>query len=938
VTQVCDMTAPLLATKLFVAPARAEWVSRPRLLARLNEALWQGDRFTRRLTLVSAPAGFGKTTLTAAWIASLAGGSPGNPSGGGAGRPRVNVAWLSLDEGDNDPARFFAYVTAALRGVDTVLVQAADDMLQAPPPPATAEGQSSELWTALINGIAAARIPLLLVLEDYHAIHSLSIHRQMAFLLNHLPAQAHLVIATREDPPLPLGLLRARGQMAEIRQADLRFTPDEAAQFLRRAAGLDLPAEQASRLQQRTEGWIAGLQLLALSLRGREDPGELIDSFSGSQRYVLDYLVEEVFDRQSPEVQEFLLKTSVLERLNASLCGAVLGWPLPQAWAALDHLDRADLFVVPLDGEGHWYRYHHLFADLLRHRLEMGDHAASSTPPAELHRRAAHWYAGQGDLEAAIRHALAACDWEQAADWITSGVSGVLLNRGEVVTLQGWCRLIPEDVYCSRPRLCLEYAWALILGLDLEAAEPYLARLDQAAAAQGDQGLSGQVAVARAHIARTRGDHRAAMELSGQALALLPAGELSARSIAALNLGMAHWYRGRLAEADPVLAEAERAARGIDNHYVRLTALVFQNRIQIARGRLCQAAATTRSLIEQAGGVPVGALAFYDLARLELEWNRPGEAGAAAEQGLELARRSGSAEFEAAGYGLLATIRAIEGQPEAAALLLRRAAPLVEQPGVTPGGRLYNLACGLRVALDANLLPEAERLARQMPGLEQAASLPDYLGARLLTARLLVTRQELGAAAEVLAELRAMALALGWQMVAFQARALQALAAAAPEEALACLADALAAAEPEGSVRTFLDLGEPMALLLSQAAVRGILPGYARELLSHFGRERSRFAGGAANVFSGVPQAPGGREAYAPPAGGAPAGPAESLSEREMEVLHLLAEGLTGQEIARRLVVSINTVKSHLRNIYGKLDVNDRRQAVARARAQRLIP
>jgi LuxR family maltose regulon positive regulatory protein len=490
------MAMPLLTTKLNIPPVRSGLVPRPRLTERLNEGVTRMPS-PRKLTLVSAPAGFGKTTLVAEWLTH-------RRASGDAGRP---VAWLSLDEEDNDPARFFTYLVAALQTVDPDIGQAAQAMLQAPQPP-----PPEPLLTSLINDVAATPRPFVLVLDDYHLIHTLPIHRQLAFLLEHQPPQMHLVIASREDPPLPLSRLRARGQAREIRRADLQFTPEETAEFLQQVARQELPPRDVAALQRRTEGWAAGLQLLALSIRGRDDVLQLVRSFTGSHRYVLDYLIEEVFEQQSAEAQDFLLKTAILDRFTAALCDAVTG--RNDGRAVLLALDQANLFIVRLDESRQWYRYHRLFADLLRHRLEV----ASTHELAQLHRRASRWYAANGLPADAVQHALAGSDWERAAT-LTLDLGESMLKRGEVATLLGWLQALPDEEVCTRPQLCLSYSWALILTSQLDAAEFYLRRAEQAA--EDAPALLGDIAAALAFIARTRGDDRRTIELSRRALSLL---------------------------------------------------------------------------------------------------------------------------------------------------------------------------------------------------------------------------------------------------------------------------------------------------------------------------------------------------------------------------------------------------------------------------------
>jgi len=898
------MSTPLLSTKLHSPPTPPKLVERPRLVERLNEGLYgQGGRFARALTLVSAPAGSGKTTLVTAWLSGL-------------DRP---ATWVSLDEGDNDPARFFAYLVAALQRVEPGIGQAAQAMLQAPqlPPP-------ESLPSTLINDIAATPHPFVLVLDDYHLIHTLAIHQQIAFLLQHQPPRMHLVIATREDPPLPLSRLRARGQIAEVRQTDLRFTPEETADFLRRVAHREISAADVAVLHRRTEGWIAGLQLLALSIRDSDDVQRLVKSFTGSHRYVLDYLIEEVFGQQPPDVQDFLLKTSILDRFTAPLCTAVLKSQISdlESQSVLEHLDSSNLFVVPLDESRQWYRYHRLFADLLRHRLELGQQANV----AGLHRRASQWYA-DNDLPAdAIHHALAACDWDKAAKLIM-GFSGSLLKRGEMVTLLGWYRQLPEKVVRANPALCIEFSWPLILTDQIDAAEPYLAQAEQVARKHDVVPLLGGIAIARAHIARARGDNAGVIELSEQALALLPPDELSGRSIVALNLGMAQWFRGRLEEARRALAEAQRTARGSGNEYARWTASIFLGRIEAAQGNLRRAAESCRQIIRQGGQSPIVSLAHYDLGRLLYEWNDLEAAADHLQQGIEIARRGGVVEFEAGGYSTLAFIKQALGESTAARETLHKAIQLLENPSISPSTRLYNLASQVTVALGQGDLDAASLLVGQFPPPEEAGSFPDYLRLMHVQAHVLLAQGRRAAAAVQLADLHGMVSRAGWESAIIQTRALQALAAPTPDEALAFLIESLSLAEPEGYVRTFLDTGEQMAALLRQAVSQGTGPEYADKLLAAFELECSRFQ------VSGSTPLPGPR-----PETVQPETLVEPLSDRELDVLYLLAKRQTNQEIAHALCVSVNTVKTHLKNIYGKLDVNNRRQAVTTATELDLLP
>jgi len=436
---------PLLSTKLCIPPPRPVLVSRPRLIERLDAGAHG------KLTLVSAPAGFGKTTLVGEWL-------HGVKKGG---------SWLSLDDTDNDPARFLIYLITALQQIDKRAGEATQALLGSPQPP-----PPDILLTTLINEITAISNAFILVIDDYHVIHTLAIHKQLSFIIEHQPAQMHLVLLTREDPPLPLAQLRARGQMTEIRQNDLCFTTQETSNFLQNVMGLDISPDDVSALDRRTEGWIAGLQLAALSMQGRDDLSGFVQEFTGSNRYVLDYLIEEVFEQQPTDVQDFLLATSILDRLSGSLCDAVA--ERTASHKLLEALEHANLFIIPLDQSRTWYRYHRLFAELLRHRLCTLDVFSEKS----LHLRASQWYQSEGYIFDAILHALAGSDWEQATVLILNA-SDDMLKRGEIVTLLGWYSKIPKDVLLAHPKLCMEYSWPLMLAGQFETAASFLAHAEQ---------------------------------------------------------------------------------------------------------------------------------------------------------------------------------------------------------------------------------------------------------------------------------------------------------------------------------------------------------------------------------------------------------------------------------------------------------------------------
>ncbi len=552
------MSGDLLQTKLYMPRLRPSLVPRPHLIQKLNQGVQQGCK----LTLISAPAGFGKTTLVSEWVSDL------RPVATQEGQIANSIAWLSLDESDNDYARFLTYFIAALNqveGAKTAIGEGSLGMLQSPQPPPT-----ETVLTPLINEIATIPDRIILVLDDYHVIESSQVDDVLAFLLENLPPHFHLVIATREDPHLPLSRLRARGHLTELRAADLRFTFSEAAEFLNQVMGLNLSPEDIAALETRTEGWIAGLQLVALALQGtismqsQETPTKFIKTFSGSHRLILDYLVDEVLEQQLESVQTFLLQTAILDRLTGSLCDALTGQDNGQE--TLEMLEHKNLFIVPLDGERQWYRYHHLFADLLLQRLSQ----TQSAQLTSLQRKASKWYEENRFTDEAIEYALQGEDFERGADLIELAWPAMDESFQSDKWL-GWVKSLPDEMACARPVLSVGYAWALLNSGQMEAADTRLKDAERWLEPTADmseqmdepptkmvvvdeeqfRSLPASIATIRAFLAQAFGDMPSTVKYARRAIGLLPEGDYITRGRVAVILGLAYWASGDL-ETSPM--------------------------------------------------------------------------------------------------------------------------------------------------------------------------------------------------------------------------------------------------------------------------------------------------------------------------------------------------------------------------------------------------
>jgi len=910
----------LLATKLYVPRPQAGFVPRRRLVS------WVGEGLARGLLLVCAPAGFGKTSLLADWAR-------------GGQRP---VAWLSLDAGDNDPARFWRHVVAALERVEPEATGRLVPLL-GPPAPRSFDG----LITALINELDAApgESEVALVLDDYHLIEAQPVHESLSFLLEHRPPRLRFVLASRADPPLPLARLRGRGQLAELRAAELRFTQQEAAAVLREAVGPDLPLPEAAvaALAARTEGWVAGLQLAGLSLRGQPDVAGFVESFSGSHRYVLDFLAEEVLDRQPDEVRAFLLRTSVLQRLSGELCDAVIGRTGSQR--LLEQVERANLFLIPLDEVRGWWRYHHLFADLLQVRLR----EEQPDQPAKLHRNATAWYERHGLADDAIRHALAGGEMIWAARLIERHFDELFYLQGEGATIQRWLTALPAEVTGSRPRLLLAQALLALAGGRVEAVGASLDAAEHAFEQAADVpfestvgrgswllNVPATVTTQRAYLAALHGDAEEAASFASRALAGIADDEWMLESIARWNLALAEWLRGRLAEAERGLSSTISRWPAVGERGLGAVMRDHLGQVQLAQGRLDAAYGTyqrTLAIATPAGGpiLPAAGVGHVGLAMVAYQRGDLDTAQQHLTEGIPLCRQFVYRPPLATGLAIMAWIRQAKGDTGGALEAIGQAEVAAPGPRVTvPLNPVPVLRA--RLLLAQGDLAAADRWTRKRglgPGDEPAYPRePEYL----VLARVLLARERPGQAVALLRRLHAAAVAQGRTGSVIEIQALLALAQEAdgdPPGAVTTLTDALTIACPQGYVRVFADEGTPMAGLLARLIATQRAPrGPARSVpLGYLGR--------LARSFEGVAEATPQNAAQAAPVG---LRLVEPLTEREQQVLRLLAAGEPNQQIAKELVVSLDTVKKHVTHVLGKLGAANRTEATARARELGLLP
>jgi len=923
---------PLIKTKLFIPSVRADRVARPRLLALLDAGA------QRALTLISAPAGFGKTTLLAGWVAHT----------------QLPVAWFSIDEGDNDPVRFVSYLVAALESALPELegkLQGNFSTLQPSIQPAL---------TDLDNQLAGITESFVLILDDFQFIHSQRIHQAVEFLLEKIPACMHFVIATRTDPPLSLARRRARDQLVEVRAADLRFTLEEVAGFLKQALHTELSVEDISALEARTEGWAAGLQLAALAIRGigelqpdltarnlskQQDIHQFIRAFSGSHRFILDYLGQEVLAKRSEEIRYFLICTSILERLSAPLCDAVITGPRSQA--ILEALERENLFIVPLDHERRWYRYHHLFGELLRYQLGEGQNACEEyqgqklPSPEILHQRAAAWFEEQNLAGEAIQHALAAKNFDHATALIEKYAQTMLFVSGETYTLSRWLAALPPEIIQTKPKLNILKAWAFITQSQFEAAFDSVNTAYQAVQGQECQdalSLLGEIALIRGVLAELGGRDVGVMR--AQALLAwqnLPAHEAMLRGLAAWLLGASHFWEGDDHKAEEYLLQAIRLCRAAGNIYFTLVSIVDLGNVLREQGRFREAYRLLLLTQQQMAAIgqqhPMLGYLNISCSQILLQWNEVEQAEQLLQQGIELVAKDIPGEIYYFGIGALPYIRLAQGKREEAVEL---ANDCLERLGD------YSLPYVPAVVKSSlvGLWIRVNDRDRILEWLEGCGLTPDdpiphiHIGEYISLVKVLIWQGRIEEALKVLNQLFAYSESRGQKGKKFYLLALKALIYKQlrnTDQALEALESSLRLAKSEGYIRSYVDEGQPMEELLWLGAARRIwdkagVSAYATRLMGAFQKEPDHLSLDMSASLNPKQVNGAGSACFV-----------EALSERELEVLRLAAAGMSNPEIGRALNLATGTVKTHIHHIIGKLGVQGRIQAITVAREQGLI-
>jgi len=881
------MTDSFVSAKIHIPLPRPALVERPRLIDQLNQDC------QAKLTLISAPAGYGKSSLVSEW----------------AHINTLPVTWLTLDKYDNDLTRFVKYFIAAHKRFRPTLGDTILSLLEGPQTPS-----EEILLGELVNELSSLDKSYVMVLDDYHVITNRAIHKLITFLIENHPLQIHLIVLTRSDPPLPLSRLRARGQLVEIRAADLEFTQTEAESFFNDIMEMELSNTDIAAFEERTEGWITGLQLVALAMQGfdAQQITEFVNAFTGSHFYIVDYLVEEVLNRQPEVIRDFLLQTSILDRMTGSLCNRVTGCDDSQA--ILEKLDQENLFIIPLDHERKWYRYHHIFSDVLESRIK----SLSPDLLPKLHMLAAEWYEENGLIPDAISHALVSTNAEKAVGLIEQNALALLV-RGEFTTLLSWIEEI-EFLADEHPWICIDAAWAYTLSGKIDYGETWLMKVNESKA-KGDGNLLGNEAAIRAFAAVSRGDAQTAISFAQQALEYLPETNLAIRSVVTLTLGAAYRLNGDSAEACQALERAARLGHQAGNLYLELGAMARLADIFYGQGNLHQAFDTYEELLQTAtrpDGQRLNAagMAYAGLAMIAYEWGRLSTVEKYAELAIELCKKWGNITELAGSYVMQSRLLLSAGKIEDAQHALNHAENLTHAYSLVPRVDSWIKACRVRLWLVQGNLEAAGRWAESYYSLDLADEFSHVREAEYAAfIRVQIAQGRCLEALDGISKLLEGAVAIGRTASLIELHVLRAIAYQTLDntpKALEALERALEIARPEGYMRIFLDEGPSMIELLRYAGSRGIEPQYVAMILAGVSQQADSAAQETQPLI-------------------------DPLSEREMEILNLLAEGCTNQEIAEQLIIAIGTVKAHTVNIYRKLNVNRRTQAVARARELGLV-
>jgi LuxR family maltose regulon positive regulatory protein len=891
------MRIPLLGIKLNIPPLKKTLVRRHHLFEILDSNLTQEPGFTRKLTLVSAPAGYGKTTLVSDWIR----------------KNRLNAVWISLDDDDNDIFRFLMYLITALQQVDSQVDDSCLSLFNAPQPPSV-----EAVSTILLNQIEPIPVEFVIVLDDYHVIEEPMIHQLIDFTLTYQPPQMHLALVSRADPPIHLARLRGQGQITELRMHDLRFTQQEADQFIHQIIGERISENDLARLVSRTEGWATGILMAAMSMQGRKDISAFIHSFSGSHRYILDYLFEEVLQRQPLDVRSFLLQTSILERLCSSLCDHVTG--RDDGAQILDYLDKANLFVIPLDDERNWYRYHKLFSDLLRGRLEGSD--PSQIP--ELHNRASQWYERQGHIMPAVDHALNAQQYDKALTLIEE-VAGKILMRTQVSTLLRWQGKIPKSLLSDRPNLSFLLIWAQML-----KGYQFSQILEQVEKLEVDgEWLPGRKSTLIAFIEISQANLEAAGDHAQEALDKLRDDDIYFRSIALWILGVSQAIEENLVDSCKVMTQLLEVSKSHDNTMFSVMTATYLARLQIHLGNLSKAEAVYTNALEigrdrRGNLLPISGEALIGLGELYRELNELDKATDALLEGIELNLQWRDATA-IDGYIALARVKQAQGDFKTAQDAIDKAMALaIKYDAVDIDDRMV-MMYQTRLWLAAGNLDSAgdwaATLSLEKPGDLEAKYHQDFINYHckireaIVLTRFYICQQQYTHALPWIHWLLAFFEEMGRldsivEILILKAEAYQGLGD--QKRSLDALTKALEIGEATGFIRLFLDEGKPMKTLLTRARLQKIYPAYVDHLLS---------------AFDSPPKAP--RLQLQPLV--------DPLSEREQDVLKLLRTNLTTPEIAEELYISVTTVRTHIKKIYSKLNVHKRSEAVYRAEELGLV-